>query len=112
MRRREHWENGMGKRWGQTWVIPHDNAALRSTKGLASRPSHHHSTFAQGVLEMTTGNQANLMRTIKKELATPFCHNRAHLLERERKQRQRRTQRDEFRAHERCRLAERPHIPH
>jgi len=57
-------------------------------------------------LELPTSNQANLMRAIKKELAAPVGHNRAHLLERERKQRQRCAQRDEFRAHERGRLAE------
>src|SRR5271157_4070015 len=69
MGRDENWEDGMSDWLGQVWVVPDDNATLRSTECFARGTGHHRRAFAQWILELTTRNQANLMCAVKENLA-------------------------------------------
>ena len=79
---------------------------------LPAEPVMHHRAFAQRILELAAGDQADLMRAVEEYLAAPLRHDLAHLSEREWEQRHRCAQRDQLGPHQRRHLAEQIQIHH
>src|SRR5262249_38485358 len=103
MRRRKHREDGSRERLGQRRIVPDEDAALWAAEGLASRAGHHRGALAKGVLELSAGHEAELMRAVKVDRAAPLGNDLAHLANGKGKERHRGAERDHLRADEaRC----------
>src|SRR5947209_14972733 len=106
MRCCQHREHRVSKRTCQLCIIPHHDSTLRAAKCFPCRSCHHHSPFSQRILKLTASDQAQLMSSIKEDVAIPLCNDVANGPDGKGEQGHRGTQSDHPGAHQRGYFAE------
>src|SRR4029450_8396040 len=67
-------------------IVPDHDPALRAAERLARRTRQDGGALREGILELTTGDEAQLMRAVEEDPSAPLRDDLAHLPDGELKQ--------------------------